>query len=167
MIRKKMLYKRPMKLYQKNRIQEENVLLKKYGLKNKREIWKTLAKIDYYRKRAMSLANAQREDQESFFNYLRGIGLSINSISDILGLGIEDLLRRRLSNIIVERKLANTQKQARQMIVHKKIIVGENVVNAPSYIVPLVLEQNIKIKRKNKAENENIKSENQSVEGEK
>ena len=34
------MFARPKKAYEKTRITEENVLVEKYGLKNKREIWK-------------------------------------------------------------------------------------------------------------------------------
>ncbi len=48
MIRKKNLYLRPQKPFESQRIKEENELVKKYGLKNKKEIWKTIAKVNYY-----------------------------------------------------------------------------------------------------------------------
>ena len=64
---------------------------------------------------------------------------------------VEDLLKRRLSSVVVTKGLAHTPKQARQMIVHKNIIVGDNVINVPSYIVPISLESEIKIKHKIKS----------------
>lgn len=151
MIRKKKLYSRPMKLYQKARIEEENELVKKYGLKNKREIWKTLAKITYFRKRAMALARATPEEQEVFFSHLRSIGLQINAIADALDLQVEDLLKRRLPTVVAQKGLANTVKQARQMVVHKKIIVGDRTINSPSYLVPIALESTIKRKETKKS----------------
>ena len=44
MIRKHKLYKRPRKLFDISRIKDEDELVKKYGLKNKKEIWKAKAK---------------------------------------------------------------------------------------------------------------------------
>ena len=38
--RKQKKYSRPRKIYDKPRIEEENELIKKYGLKNKKEIWR-------------------------------------------------------------------------------------------------------------------------------
>lgn len=154
MKRKRRLYSRPMKLYQKARILEENKLVKAYGLKNKREIWKALSKIDYFRKRAMALAKASNEEQEIFFKGLNEIGLNVRSISDVLGLQVEDLLKRRLPTIVLNKKLANSAKHARQMVAHKKIIVGENIVNAPSFIVPVYLENKIRIKQSTKKKEE-------------
>ncbi len=149
MIRKKKLYARPTKPFEKARIEEENVLVKKYGLKNKREVWKALAKVNYFRKRAMALAKSPFEEQEAFFNKLRNIGLKVNSMTDALAMNIEDLLKRRLPTIVVEKKLANSVKQARQFIVHKNIMVGDKIVNSPSYIVPVSEEDKINIKNKN------------------
>ena len=134
------------------RIKEENELVKKYGLKNKKEIWKALAKVNYYRKRAMNLARLSSEEQQVFFNKLNSIGFKVNSISDVLGLKLEDLLERRLPTIVAKQKLANTVKQARQMIAHKRILVNNNVINSPSYIVQINEENKISIKEKAKKE---------------
>ena len=152
MIRKKRLYKRPMQLYDSVRIKEENELVKKYGLKNKKEIWKALAKINYYRKRAMDLANLSSEEQQVFFNKLNNIGFKVDSISDALGLKLEDLLERRLPTIVAKQKLASTVKHARQMIAHKRIMVNHNVINSPSYIVQVDEENKISVKEKTKKE---------------
>lgn len=139
-----------MKLYQSARIKEENELRKKYGLKNKREIWKTQAKVDYYRGRAKALAKRPLEEQENLFSKLKAIGLKTDAISDVLDLKVEDILKRRLSTIVAQKKLANTPKQARQMIVHKKILINNKVVSSPGYLVLVAEEDKIKVKKKEK-----------------
>jgi len=148
MKRKKKSYQRPKKPFEKSRIDEENVYKERYGLKNKREIWKTLAKIDYFRGRAKTLAKSTLEEQEVLINKLKALGLPTNSIVDVLGLKVEDLLKRRLPTIVADKKLATTVKGARQMVTHKRILVDGKVVNAPSYIVPVALEDTISIKVK-------------------
>jgi len=148
MIRKKKLYARPRKAFEKTRIEEENVLVKNYGLKNKREIWKSLAKIGYFRKRAKALAMASREEQEVFFRKLNALGLKVDSITEALDLQVEDLLKRRLPTIVTRLKFANTIRQARQMVVHKKIMINERVVDSPSFIVGVGDEGKISIKKK-------------------
>ena len=45
MIRQKKKYSRPQRPFDKVRIDEENILREKYGLKNKKEIWKADASI--------------------------------------------------------------------------------------------------------------------------
>lgn len=150
MIRKKKLFSRPRKAYEKGRIDEENKLVEKYGLKNKSEIWKTLAKVTYFRRRAKALANSPQEEQEVLFNKLKSIGLNINSTADILDLKVENLLERRLSTVLVKKGLATTPRGARQMITHKRILVDGKVLNSPGYFVKVTEEGTLKLKKKNK-----------------
>ena len=150
MIRKKKRYVKPRKMYVAGRIKEENQLAKKYALKNKREIWKTLAKVTYFRTRAKELAKAPVEEQECFFKKLQALGLKVYSIADVLGLKVEDFLDRRLTTILMNKNLANTAKQARQMVVHKRIIIDGKAISSPSYIVPVSAESSISVKTKEK-----------------
>ena len=159
MIRKKKLYSRPMKPFESFRIAEENKIVKEYGLKNKKEVWRSLAKINYFKKRAMVLTKQTSEEQNVFFNKLRKLGLNVNSITDVLGLQIGDLLKRRLPSIIKHRGLASSVKQARQMVVHKKITVNGEVINSPSYIVSTDEENNIDRKKKTTSKEKNIEAE--------
>ena len=46
MKRKKKNYARPKKPFEKERIKEENSLMKKYAIKKKKEVWKAQAKIE-------------------------------------------------------------------------------------------------------------------------
>lgn len=148
MIHKKKKFSWPRKLYDKKRILEENKLKEKYGLKNKREIWKTEAKVKYFRDRAKSLITSGQEEQKIFFNKLNFYGLKVQTIADILALNKEDILKRRLASILVAKGLTNTPKNARQMIVHKKIMINNKVVNVPSYLVKLDEEDKISLRKK-------------------
>lgn len=150
MKRKKNLYSKPRKPFEKERIKEENILKKEYGLKNKREIWKTIAKVNYFRKRAMALAKEDPKIQQEYFKKLRSIGLKINSIADVLDLKVKNLLERRLPTLVARKGLAYSVKHARQMVVHKKILIDGRVINSPSYIVPVSLENKISLKEKKK-----------------
>jgi small subunit ribosomal protein S4 len=158
MIRKKKLYTRPRKVYIKTRIAQEVALIKKYGLKNKKEIWKALARINYFRSRAKALAKFPLKEQKVLFDKLKKYGLKTDTIADVLALNIEDLLARRLPTIMVRNKLAATPQQARQMIVHKKVLICGKVVNIPSYIVSVNEESLIStkpIKKKAQAPSDN------------
>ncbi len=148
MKRKHKKYSKPRKAYERARILDENKLVEKYGLKNKHEIWKADAKVSYFRARAKALITAASEEQVIFINKLKKLGFNVSSIADILALSKEDILRRRLSTIIFKKGLAKTQKQARQLIVHKKILVDGKVLNVPSYIVSVEEENSITIKIK-------------------
>jgi len=151
MKRKHKSYSRPKRPFDKVRIEEEGELKKKFGLKNKREIWKAEAKIKSIRSKAKGLISAGKEDQEKFFNTLRKIGLKVNSIADILSLEKEDYLERRLQTLVFKKRLATTSKSARQLITHKKVSVNGKVVNIPSYIVPVELDSKISVHKKTKS----------------
>lgn len=146
MIRKHKNYTRPRKLYDSVRIGEENKLVEKYALKNKREIWKTEAKVRYFRSRAKNLITASLEEQNRFFTKLVAIGLNASTISDVLALTKEDLLQRRLTSVLVQRKLARTANEARQMVSHKRVRINGSVVSTPSYLVPVNEENHIMVK---------------------
>jgi small subunit ribosomal protein S4 len=143
MWRHRKLWEGPTHPWQKDRIEEEKELMKIYGLKNKREIWKaeTIArKIRFY----VRYLNAKKaagfdvsKEEEKLKNRLVRLKL-LNPNSDIteaLNITVRDILERRLQTIVYRKGLARTIKQARQLIVHRHIIVGNKVISSPSYLV--------------------------------
>jgi small subunit ribosomal protein S4 len=126
---------------------EEVVIIKEFGLKNKKEIWKAEAKIKIMREKAKNLISSTPENQKKLFEQLQKIGLNVKSIADVLSLSKSDYLNRRLQTIVFHKKLAPTIKTARQLITHKKVLVDGETVNIPSYIVPIALENKISLKR--------------------
>ena len=163
MKRKHKIYSKPKRPFDKVRIDEEAKIKKEFGLKNKKEIWKADAKIKTMRQKAKKLISASAKEQQALFDKLKKTGLEVNSISDVLSLDKTDYLKRRLQTVIVNKKLATTTKSARQLITHKKILVNKKVVNSPSYIVPVELENTISIK-KPKVKKEVKKVETEKVE---
>lgn len=159
MKRKHKNYSRPKRPFEKIRIEEERKIKKEFGLKNKREIWKAEAKVGLMREKAKNLISASSEEQKALFKRLQKTGLDVNSIADILSLDKKDLLKRRLQTIVLNKKLATTSKQARQLIVHKKVLVNGSIVNIPSYIVPIELENKIAIKNVKKTKKKVEKKE--------
>ena len=148
MKRKKKRFAWPRKLYDKDRIGSENKLVKKYGLKNKREVWKSEAKVNYFRGRAKKLITAGQEEQQNFFDKLNRLGFGVTVIADVLGMEVEDILKRRITSVLVSKGIAPTTKTARQMVVHKRILVGKKMVGSPSYLVGVDEENQIQIKKK-------------------
>ncbi len=146
MKRKHKTYSRPKRPFDKARIGEEAEIIKEFGLKNKREIWKADAKIKSIREKAKRLISADESEKVAFFNRLKKMGFKVNSISDVLSLDKKDYLKRRLQTVLVSKGAARSMKGARQLITHKKVLIGENSVNSPSYIVPVDLESKIRIK---------------------
>ena len=143
-------YSKPKRPFDKTRIDEEARIKKEFGLKNKREIWKAEARIKSIREKAKKLISASSEEQQALFNKLKKISLQVNSIADILSLEKDDYLKRRLQTILVTKKFATTVKSARQLITHKKVLIKGEVVNSPSYIVPVELENKISLKKTKK-----------------
>jgi len=160
--RKRKKFSRPRQLFDKVRIDEENIIVEKYGLKNKREIWKAKAKISRFRRRAKDLIKSPLEEQKEFFIKINKLGFAVEGISDILALTEIDLLKRRLQTIVFNKSLANTVKQARQLIVHKHVIVDGAIVNTPSFWVSKDLESKIELKpqKEKKVIEEKIEEEN-------
>jgi small subunit ribosomal protein S4 len=148
MKRKHKTYSRPKRPFDKTRIDEEAGIKKSFGLKNKKEIWKADAQIRTIRTRAKKLIGAEESEQKALFERLNKQGFKVESIADVLGLEKADYLNRRLQTFVVGKGLASTQKGARQLIVHKKVLVNGKVVDSPSYIVPVEFEDKIKLKPK-------------------
>jgi len=127
---------------------EENILVKRYGLKNKREIWKAKTAVSKLRRRAKTLIGKEQEEQKGFFDKLIKMGIIVRDVSDVLALTEENLFERRLQTVLFKKKMANTVKAARQLIVHKNVLVDGKVVNIPSFIVTSDLEDKISLKER-------------------
>jgi len=150
-LRKKKKYSKPRKLFDKVRIEKENELTKKYGLKNKREIWKAESAVERIRNQAKILITATAGEQKILLDKLKKMGLRVEKIADVLALNKEDLLKRRLQSFLIEKNLAKP-KEARQLIAHKHVFVHGKIVNIPSYIVKMGDEEKIEVIKKIKIE---------------
>jgi len=150
MLKQKKKYSRPRKPFDKVRFEEEDLIINKYGLKNKKEIWRAEAYISQIRTQAKNLIVASQEKQKSFINKLAKIGLVKEDagIDDVLGLTKEDILNRRLQTVVLRKGFATKPKQARQLITHKHVLVSNQIVDVPSYIVSIDAEKQISIKLK-------------------
>jgi len=141
-------YARPLKLFEKDRIEEENKFREKYGLKNKREIWKMEFAVKKIRDQAKGLITSNPEEQAAFIARLAKKGLikSNSKIDDVLEMTRDHYVERRLQTLVFKRGLSKTPKQGRQMITHRKIIVGDRIINIPSYFVNVEEERLIRLK---------------------
>lgn len=146
-IRKK--YQKPAQRWKKERIDTERPIMRSYGLKNKRELWKMSSVLRGFTRQAKALAarkdtQAEREQQQ-LFSRLRKYGLLKEqaTLDDVLGLTLGDILERRLQTLVYKKHLARTVSQARQMIVHEHITIDGKKMTAPSYLVPTAEEVSI------------------------
>ncbi len=153
-LRKK--YERPLKLWDKQRIARDKYLMKAYALKNKKEIWKAESLLREIRRRARELIGLQalgkgEEERKEFIKRLYDLGLLKSQeaeIGDILELTVEDILKRRLASVVFYNlKLTKSIKQARQLIVHEFVYVGDRRVTSPGYFVKREEEKLITLKR--------------------
>jgi len=155
MRRFKKRFKRPKRPYDSARIEEEAKLLSEYGLRRKREIWTAQDILRNYRRRARELIATRDEEKiKILMDKLAKFGLLTKgkTLDDVLGLGVEDILNRRLQTIVWKKGMANTPKQARQFIVHGHVLVNGRRVTSPSYLVPVNEENKIQLALKSKGE---------------
>lgn len=138
-------YKNPPHPWQSERIQTENDYVRHYGLKNKKEFWKARSVLKNIRAQARNLqarlrygdSQAKKEmddmiDKLTSEGYIMGESLSLN---DVLNLTVENVLNRRLQTVVYHKGLANTPRQARQLITHGHIHVSGRRITIPSYII--------------------------------
>lgn len=140
--------KTPKSPWDKERINRENELMKTYGLRRKREIWKAESSLRSFRGRARDLAAKKDKAQEKvLLEKLHEMGLLSKdaSLDDVLGLTVENILERRLQTFVFKNKLANTPKQARQLITHGHIAVDGRRIIYPSFFITRCLEKKISI----------------------
>jgi len=129
---------------------EELKTLGTFGLRTKRELWKAHTKLSSVRKQARSLLALEqdvREEKEPILmKSLAKIGLvsSDATLDDVLNLQVTDLLTRRLQTLVFKKFGFKTPYQARQAVVHCHIMIGDRVVDIPSYTVTTVEEENIR-----------------------
>ncbi|MBU5575303.1 MAG: 30S ribosomal protein S4 [Candidatus Aenigmatarchaeota archaeon] len=152
MRRQHKFYETPRKPWDKLRIEQENKLMKEYGLKRKREIWRAEAILRNFRRQARELAGMPGEStrKEILIGKLNRLGIlpTNATLDDILALEINNILDRRLQTLVFKKGLAKTPKQARQFIVHGHISVNGRIVKWPSFLVPTELENKISFSKK-------------------
>lgn len=142
-------YKTPIKGWDKERIEKERGLVKTYGLKKKREIWRSETLSRKFRRLARNLAaRADKEKEKILIEKLVKFGLlkEGSTLDDVLGLKTENFLERRLQTILIRKGVCTTPKQARQLIVHGHVLIDGIRIVYPSYLVQKSEEDKIQIK---------------------
>lgn len=140
-------YDTPKHPWQSARMEPEVELVKRYGLRNKREVWKAHSALKKYRELARKLlaestkgklSGHVKTDADNILNRLKRYGLlkTEAGLDDILSLDVNNFLERRLQTQVHKQGFANTIRQARQFIVHGHIAVAGKKVTIPGYLVP-------------------------------
>lgn len=147
-------YDTPKHPWQAARMAAEVEVVKKYGLRNKKEVWKAHSGLKKYRELARkllaestkgNLAGSLKTDADNILNRMKRYGLLKTDavLDDILSLDVSIFLDRRLQTQVHKQGLANTMKQARQFIVHGHISIDGRKVTVPGYIVSKDEEQKL------------------------
>ncbi|MGD0477017.1 MAG: 30S ribosomal protein S4 [Nitrososphaerales archaeon] len=134
-------YSRPRSPWRADQLAQELYLLGTFGLRNKRELWKSQTHLSSIRKQARTLLAATEQvrlrEERKLLDSLRSSGLVTETatLDDILSLTVEDLLSRRLQTMVFKKGMAVSPLQARQLIVHGHVTIGERVITIPGYEV--------------------------------
>jgi small subunit ribosomal protein S4 len=147
--KKRKSYETPKHPWQEARMAAEVQLIKAYGLRNKKEVWKAASMLRMYRSEARILlanvANGQeggleghlKTQSEEILSKLIRYGLikQDSNIDDILSLKTENILERRLQTQVLRLGLARTVVQARQFITHGHVAIKGRKATIPGMLV--------------------------------
>jgi small subunit ribosomal protein S4 len=139
-------YTTPMHPWNATRIGLERDIKRKYGVANKKEIWKMESQLSTFKDTAKNLltrSDSQAEiEREQMTKRMVSLGLikATSGMDDILGLQLRDIMNRRLQTTVFKRRMARSMKHARQLIIHEHITINGTKVTSPSYLV-LVSEE--------------------------
>ncbi len=132
-------YQRPQNIHNSQRILEDNSIIEEYGLKNMKELWKVQSETSRVRGNVRKLlaATSSHDEGNSLVSRLVRLGMvkEGSTLDDLLDMGVNAMLERRLQSVVFRNGLARTMKQARQLVVHGFISVDGKRVNRPGYIV--------------------------------
>ncbi|MHA1379049.1 MAG: 30S ribosomal protein S4 [Candidatus Helarchaeota archaeon] len=160
-------YSRPRNTWNKERLERELVLVGKYGLRNKKEIYRLQSILSHFRGRARNLLSLSGEEKEKGMKELNSrlnkIGLLPETavLDDILKLALENILERRLQTMVYNQGLASTIYHARQLITHGHIAINGVKITAPGHIVLRREENSIDFAKNSPYSNPDHPSRNQ------
>ena len=139
-------YEKPTRKFEKERQADEVRLLITYGLRNKREVWKSQMALRRFRRAARDITamgsagvdpKAVETKKRQMLEHLERMGLlaADADIESVLSLKVEQQLERRLQTVVYRKGLARSPKQARQFVTHGHIMIGTRKVTIPGYHV--------------------------------
>src|SRR6476619_5698108 len=137
----KKMFRRPRMIWTTEQLNTELYIVGSYGLRNKRELWKAQTEIARIRNQARTLLSLptelRYEKEKNLLGFLNRLGLVQESASldDVLNLKIEDIIERRLQTVVMRKAKAKSPHQARQIVVHGHVSIGNRIVNLPGYLV--------------------------------
>ncbi len=145
-------YSTPRTPWRVDLLSQELYIVGTYGLRNKHELWKAQTTLSKIRKQARTLLAAPPEVRTERERVLltslakKGIVTPDATLDDILSLTVENILSRRLQTVVWKKGLASTPYQARQLVTHRHIVIGDRAITKPSYMVSADEEQLVAVR---------------------
>ena len=143
------MWRKPKRPLNYDLLNEELHVLGTFGLKNKRELWKAHTELSRIRNQARSLLALTQDiritKEPILMKSLARVGLvkENSTLDDVLNLKVADFLSRRLQTFIQKKESIKSPYLARQIVVHGHVMIGDRVVNIPSYTVKVEEEDQI------------------------
>ena len=144
--------KAPRRSFEKERIDEELKLCGEFGLRAKKECWRTKLVVAKLRKAARMLLTLDEKDPRRLFEgsailrQCRRIGVLDENqmkLDFVLSLSTQNFLERRLQTQVFKQRLAKSIHHARVLIRQRHIRVGSQVVNIPQFCVRVESQKHI------------------------
>jgi len=160
-------YETPNRAWNQERIDQEDYLKQNFGLKNKKEIYKAYSELRSFRRQARELvADRDSEQAKQVIEKANSLGLVKKDadITDLLTLGVEDILNRRLQTAVDRRGHADSPLHARQLVTHGRVSIDGKKVNVPGYLLTQEEEKKIEVQEPSEPTQEETEDAEEDVE---
>jgi small subunit ribosomal protein S9e len=145
-------FRKPKRAFEKERLDAEMKIVGEYGLKNKREVWRSQYALAKIRTAARTLLTLDEKNEQRIFagdallRRMVRLGLLLESekkLDYVLGLTTAKIMERRLQTKVFKLGLAKSIHHARVLIRQRHIRVGKQICDIPSFLVRLDSEKHI------------------------
>jgi small subunit ribosomal protein S4 len=138
--RQKKKYVVPKRPFDTERFEQELDYIGRFGLRNKRELWRHSTELSNYRRQARNLLALPPSEREQIEKELVGklarIGVLEEPVLDqILDLTLENVLERRLQTIVFRKGMAASMHHARQLVTHGHVALDSARVTTPARLM--------------------------------
>ena len=138
--RQKKKYVVPKRPFDTDRFEQELDFIGRFGLRNKRELWRHSTDLSNYRRQARNLlalppSERQRTEKELVGKLVRFGVLEQPVLDQVLDLTLENVLERRLQTIVFRKGMAASMHHARQLVAHGHIALDNARVTTPARLM--------------------------------